>query len=122
VAVQQPVQPVRPAKPAHVTSKPPARSSRPQGHIADPWAAPPASSRVAVAQPAQGAVAITTNPPCTIFVDGKPTKLVTPQRALALTTGNHTLAFVDARNQVRGKIAVHVEAQRTSKLTLDFTK
>jgi hypothetical protein len=110
------------AKPARATSAPALRGSRPHGQIADPWGTPTASSRIAVAQPAQGTVAITTTPPCTITVDGKPTKLVTPQRALALPVGNHTLTFVDAHSQVRGKIAVHVEAQRTTKIVRDFTK
>ena len=114
--------PVPAARPVHVASTYPVRASRPHAQLADPWATPAASKRVAVAQPAQGTVAITTNPPCTIVVDGKPTKLVTPQRALALPAGNHILTFVDARHQVRGKLAVHVEPQRTTKIIRDFTK
>jgi hypothetical protein len=115
---------------AQATAPAPAKSQRatkPIAPLADPFASPPATAhaakptRVATAPTSgQGTLMISTKPPCSIVVDGKPTSLMTPQRAFTLPAGNHTLSFVDPQKKVRGKVAVHVEPQRTTKIIRDF--
>jgi hypothetical protein len=63
---------------------------------------------------------ISTKPPCAIIIDGHPTHLMTPQRAIPISAGNHIITFVDAQNKVRGTVAIRVDAQRSTKLIRDY--
>ena len=76
--------------------------------------------RVAAATSSTGLLMVATKPPCSIFVDGRATHLVTPQRALHLPAGDHVIAFVDEHHALRGRVAVHVEPHHATKLIRDF--
>jgi hypothetical protein len=96
---------------------------------AAPHAAPPA--RVAVAAPAParaaapaagtGILMISTKPPCTIIVDGKPTKFTTPQKSLPLPAGHHQLTLVNAQQKVKASVDVTIDAHHPTKVIKDFT-
>ena len=117
--------------PAHRSSATRAtHTSSYRGTIVSPWPtsapAPARSHRVAVAAPAttapRGTLMINTKPPCQIVLDGKPTHLVTPQRAFPVAAGNHVITFVDLQKKIRGKVAIRVDAQHTTKLIRDYMR
>ena len=74
----------------------------------------------AAASAARGTLAISTKPPCDIVVDGKPTHLVTPQRALPLSAGKHHVVLVNAQRKLRRELDVDIAARRTTKVIRDF--
>jgi len=82
----------------------------------------PAPAPAPAVSSARGVLMISTKPPCSIIIDGKPTHLVTPQRAFSAAAGNHVITFVDLQKKVRGKVAIRVDAQRTTKLIRDYTR
>jgi hypothetical protein len=88
--------------------------------------APPKPKQVAAATPAgatgNGVLMISTKPPCEIVIDGKPTKLMTPQRALAVPSGTHTVTLINAQIGIRKQFGVKVDAKKPTKLIEDFTK
>ena len=92
-----------------------------------PAPAPAKAKQVALAAPASapagsGTLMVSAKPPCEIMIDGKSTKLTTPQRAIALAPGAHAVTLINASIGIRKTIAVKVEAKKPTKLIQDFTK
>jgi hypothetical protein len=88
-----------------------------------PAPAPAKPQQVALAAPAgTGTLMVSAKPPCEIVIDGKSTKLTTPQRAISLAPGAHAVTLINATIGVRKTIAIKVEAQKPTKLIQDFTK
>jgi len=81
--------------------------------------------RVATAAPKAGAgkgtLMLGAKPPCEIVVDGKPTGLMTPQRAMSLPAGTHSITLINRQNKIKKTFQVSVPAGRPVKVVKDFT-
>ncbi|MBV8757623.1 MAG: hypothetical protein JO257_10120 [Deltaproteobacteria bacterium] len=96
-------------------------------HKAQPQAEPqhvaaPAPRAVESAPAGSGVLMISSKPPCEIIVDGKSTHLQTPQRALPLSAGAHTVMLVNAQMHIKKQIAVDIVAKKPTKVIQDFLK
>jgi hypothetical protein len=74
----------------------------------------------ASATAASGILMISTKPPCEIIVDGKPTHLVTPQRALTLGAGPHQLTLINTQQGIKRTAAVTIDSHHPTKLIQDY--
>ncbi len=118
----KPATPAQPAiAPAPVAAPQPAVAraapAAPQPHPAAPTrvAAAPAPAAKPSAQAAaiaanEGALKISTTVPCEIYVDGKATHKVTPQRSLRLAAGSHSLLLVNDVARVHKEVTVSITA------------
>jgi hypothetical protein len=85
--------------------------------------APRPRAEKAVAAPAgEGVLMISSKPPCEIFIDGKPTGLTTPQRAIPLPAGSHKVTLVNKAESVTRTIAVQIDAGQPTKVIQDLMK
>ncbi|MBA3394838.1 MAG: hypothetical protein H0T89_19480, partial [Deltaproteobacteria bacterium] len=80
----------------------------------------------AIAKPAkpsgEGVLMVSSKPPCEIVIDGKPTGLTTPQRAITLPAGAHKVTLVNATAGIKKTIAVKITPDQPTKLIQDFMK
>lgn len=76
----------------------------------------------AVAKGGEGTLMISSKPPCEIFVDGKPTGLMTPQRAMSLPAGNHKITLVSPDKAHKKTVAVEISADKPTKVIQDLLK
>ena len=60
-------------------------------------------------------------PPCKIYVDGKDTGLVTPQRSLEVKAGTRRITLVNNEFNIKETFAVEVKAGATEKVIKDFS-
>jgi cytoskeletal protein RodZ len=67
-----------------------------------------------------GTLMISTKPPCEIIVDGKPTGLVTPQRAITLPVGTHKVTLVNTGENIKKTIAVEITADQATRVIQDL--
>ena len=109
--------------PKHETPAP--RHKAQTEHVAAP--APrvesaPAPKAITSAPAGSGMLMISSKPPCEIIVDGKSTHLQTPQRALPLAAGGHTIMLVNAQMHIRKTLAVDIVAKKPTKVIQDFLK
>jgi hypothetical protein len=83
------------------------------------------AKKVAKAEPTssggRGTLKIGAKPPCDIFIDGKKTGLVTPQAAIKLSAGKHTITLVNKEHGIKEKLSVTIEAGETTKVIKDLT-
>ncbi|MCB9571458.1 MAG: PEGA domain-containing protein [Kofleriaceae bacterium] len=84
------------------------------------------SKRTAAAEPARssgssGTLKIGAKPPCDIYVDGKKTGKVTPQAAMKLSAGKHTITLVNKEHKIKEQVRVTIEAGETTKVIKDLT-
>lgn len=89
--------------------------------IAPSKSAKAAPKTVAAASTTEGILMVSTKPPCSLVIDGKATKLTTPQRAIRLAPGVHDITFINASEKIRKNVSVTISASKTSKLIKDFT-
>lgn len=76
-----------------------------------------------VAETGEGTLMISSKPPCQISVDGSPTGLTTPQRAIALPAGHHTVTLVSAEDpSVKRTVSVEINANKPTKVIQDLMK
>lgn len=68
-----------------------------------------------------GILMVSSKPPCEITVDGKATRLVTPQRSIALSAGVHSITLTNAGQKVKKTLSVKITANKQTKLIQDFT-
>lgn len=109
----EPARAERPVERARPVERLPERAGeRPVEHAAAPSAP--------VAANGQGTLMISSKPPCEILVDGAPTGLTTPQRALALPAGTHKITLVNAEKDLRKTITVQITADATEKVIEDL--
>ncbi len=109
------------------TAPPPA----PRAPVVTP---PPAAPALAIATPValvdsekarprrQGTLRIATKPACDIHIDGRKTGLRTPQRALKLKPGKHTITLVNKKLKIRKKLSVRIEEGKTTRVTKDLRR
>ncbi len=120
--------PVAAAEPAHhhhhtearVAAAEPAPSA-PATHGS--WNVAPAAKPVVAeaAGTANGVLMVASKPPCEIVIDGKATKLETPQRSIALAPGTHAVTLINAKMHINKTVPVEVAANKPTKLIRDFT-
>jgi hypothetical protein len=65
---------------------------------------------------------ISTKPPCSNILDGKNTKLTTPQRSLPIAAGAHKVTLVNSQLHVNQTVTVEIAAHQPTKLIRDFMK
>jgi hypothetical protein len=73
-------------------------------------------------EPADGTLMISSKPPCEIVIDGKPTGLMTPQRAITLPAGAHKITLINREQDVRKTVSVQITASATEKVIEDLIK
>ncbi|HUQ02660.1 MAG TPA: hypothetical protein VM261_09210 [Kofleriaceae bacterium] len=116
------VEPAVAAEPAVAKSK-----AKPKA-AAKPAAKPARVARIDPPRPAAGGggkggvLAIGSKPPCDIFVDGKATRLKTPQRELKLSPGPHKITLVNKDHKITETFTVDVKAGAPTKVVKDLTK
>ncbi len=81
----------------------------------------PAPSKTSTT-PASGVLMLSSKPPCDITIDGKPTRLVTPQRAITLSAGTHSIKLTNAGQKINKTIAVTITSQHATQVAQDFTR
>jgi len=124
------VEPAVAAEPAVVKAEP---KAAPKARVAkaEPKAAPKA--RVARAEPARpasppaaggkgGMLMLGSKPPCDIFIDGKATRLKTPQREIKLAPGTHKITLVNREHKITESFSIDVKAGAPTKVVKDLTK
>jgi hypothetical protein len=75
------------------------------------------------AEPAgEGTLMVSSKPPCEIVIDGKPTGMMTPQRAIALAAGTHKITFVNDAEGIKKTVSVSITADQSTKLIQDLMK
>ncbi len=102
--------PRRKAEPEHVAAPAPRHESAP---------APKAITSVPAGS---GVLMISSKPPCEIIVDGRSTHLQTPQRALPLAAGGHTIMLVNAQMHIKKQISVDIVSKKSTKVIQDFLR
>ena len=111
------------AAPAAVKTSAPATT----GEIADPGfdskpAELPAPEKK-IEKPAAGGTGtlmIASKPPCEIVIDGKPTGMSTPQRAVSLPAGAHKITLVNSGANINKTVMVQINVDQTTKLVKDL--
>jgi hypothetical protein len=61
-------------------------------------------------------------PPCDILIDGKPTGLKTPQRAIELAAGSYRVTLVNKDLGIEKKFKVKIAPGKTTKAIQDLTR
>ncbi|HTJ45427.1 MAG TPA: hypothetical protein VL463_25150 [Kofleriaceae bacterium] len=80
-----------------------------------------APKRTAVASGGTGTLMIGAKPPCDIIIDGRTTGLTTPQRAITLPPGSHSITLVNRANNIKKSFSVSINAGSPTKVVKDFT-
>ncbi len=68
----------------------------------------------------KGVLKISTKPPCKIIIDGVRTGLITPQRAIWLSAGQHEILLVNEDLRIRQSLSVTITPERATKLLRSF--
>ncbi|MEO8701178.1 MAG: PEGA domain-containing protein [Kofleriaceae bacterium] len=68
----------------------------------------------------EGTLMISSKPPCEIYIDGAPTGLTTPQRAIKLAAGKHKVTLVNMTEKIKKTVAVEVSADQPTKVIQDL--
>jgi hypothetical protein len=83
------------------------------------------ASSLAASSPApssgKGTLMLGSKPPCDIILDGRPTGLKTPQRAMDLAAGTHSVVLVNAELGLEKKFKVKIAPGKTTKAIQDLT-
>jgi len=109
VATPTPVQ-----TPPVATTKPPVATPDPV--VSTPTPKPP----VAVAQE-DGVLSLGSKPPCQIFIDGRNTGLMTPQREIKLSPGPHKITLLNNEIGFRDTFTVNITAGQTTRQIKDYS-
>ncbi len=118
--------PVHETAPAVVAAPAPAPAPAPAHHQKAAKVASPTTDSGDVAteekpaaapKPAgNGTLMVNSKPPCELVIDGKPTGLTTPQRAIPLAAGAHKITFVNATENINKTVSVAINAGQPTKL------
>jgi hypothetical protein len=69
---------------------------------------------------AKGSLRITAKPPCSIAIDGRPTGMSTPQAAISLAAGHHSITLTNAEQGISLTKDVTIEADQSTSLIQNF--
>jgi len=99
-----------PAKKQHVAA------SQPTGGLADPGFDAPAAPAPKADAGGEGTLMVSSKPPCEIWIDGKDTGLMTPQRSMSLPAGAHKVTFSNTDENITKTVTVKIDAGQSTKL------
>jgi hypothetical protein len=116
VVVDEPPPPAPVVEPAPVVAPAPKHQHH---HDAPKVEAKVEAPKAAVAK---GTLLVSAKPPCAIAIDGRPTGLMTPQRALPLAAGHHEVTLTNAEEGIQLTADVDISADQSTRLVQDFTK
>nr|HEX4314379.1 hypothetical protein [Kofleriaceae bacterium] len=68
----------------------------------------------------QGTLMVASKPPCEIFVDGRDTGMLTPQRSIQLPVGAHKVTLVNKAESISKSVAIRITADTPTKLIKNF--
>ncbi|HKE17646.1 MAG TPA: PEGA domain-containing protein [Kofleriaceae bacterium] len=68
-----------------------------------------------------GTLLIGSKPPCDIYIDGEPTGLKTPQRAIELPPGSHRVTLINAELDIKKSFTVKISAGKSTRAIHDLT-
>ena len=123
-AVQAIAAPADPAPAAEKSARDPdpdPTPTPPKRRSTKPKAAAPQTVAAAPAPAGTGLLMVSAKPPCNIAIDGKPTRLVTPQRAIQLSAGPHTITLTNTQHRISKTLTVTIDPKKPTKLIQDFT-
>ena len=69
-----------------------------------------------------GVLMVSSKPPCDIVIDGRPTGLTTPQRAISLPAGSHRVTLVNAAENLTKTVNVTITPAQPTKLIQNLLK
>jgi hypothetical protein len=120
VAAARPAVPSQPLAPSQspAPSQPPVVAARPSAERAAPVA--PATPAPASAPAGKGTLMVGSKPPCDILIDGRRTGLRTPQRAIELAAGQHTVVLVNTSLGIEERFSVTITADQTERVIKDL--
>ncbi len=72
------------------------------------------------AAPAKGSLRFTAKPPCSIAIDGKPTGMLTPQAAIQLAPGHHSVTLTNAEQGISLTKDVTIDVDHPTSLIQNF--
>ena len=84
--------------------------------------AKPKTVAAAPAPTGNGILMVSAKPPCNIAIDGKPTRMVTPQRSISLPAGVHKITLTNTQSRIAKTISVTIDPKKPTKLIQDFTQ
>ena len=76
--------------------------------------------QVAVAD-GKGTLMISAKPPCRIYIDGRDTKLTSPQRSISLEPGKHKVSLVNREYGIKTTATVVIKAGKRTKMIKDMS-
>jgi serine/threonine protein kinase len=103
------------SKPPGDGTKPPGDGTKPPGDGGDGGSKPPIDT-----VKGEGVLALSSKPPCNIFVDAKDTGLKTPQREIKLSAGKHKITLVNNEYSIKETFWVEIKPGETTKQGKDF--
>ncbi len=86
--------------------------------VVDPFETAPKAE----APKGDGLLMVSSKPPCEIVVDGVPTGLTTPQRALKLPAGPHKITLINGTEKIKKTVTVTISADQPTKVIENFMK
>ncbi|HUQ01894.1 MAG TPA: PEGA domain-containing protein [Kofleriaceae bacterium] len=93
----------------------------PADEVAIAAAAPAAPATAAHAAPTHATLMIGSKPPCRILIDGRDTGLTTPNRAVRVPAGRHTITLVNDDLGIRHAETLNITGGRKAKMIRDLT-
>lgn len=67
-----------------------------------------------------GVLMVSSKPPCEIYIDGKATGLMTPQRSLPLAAGTHKVTLINSADKIKKTLTIQITADQPTKLIQDL--
>jgi hypothetical protein len=110
---------VEPKKVVADAPKPEVKAEEPKKAVVDPvdpFDPPKAAPK------GDGVLMVSSKPPCEIVVDGVPTGLTTPQRALKLPAGTHKITLINGSEKIKKTVTVTITADQPTKVIENFMK
>jgi hypothetical protein len=68
----------------------------------------------------EGVLMVSSKPPCEIYIDGKATGLMTPQRSLPVSAGTHKVTLINSAEKIKKTLTVQITADQPTKLIQDL--
>lgn len=121
------------ARVASVSPKPlpPVSRKNPGGSLTTPGTVSPKPTNVPVERiverpkpapsGAKGTLLLSAKPPCKIFINGRDTGKMTPQRKIELPVGNHRITLVNNEHGIKDSFSVKIKADTATKSIKNFT-
>ncbi|HEY4059064.1 MAG TPA: PEGA domain-containing protein, partial [Kofleriaceae bacterium] len=98
-----------------------AEKTEPKAEKTEAKAEPKADkTEAAASEGGEGVLMLGSKPPCEIFVDGKDTGLMTPQRAMKLSVGKHSIRLASPDGEHNKTLSVDIKPDKPTKVIEDL--